>query len=119
MPAIVPKLLSGSTNGRPLLITATTSGGAQTVHTAVSGTTHHDEIYIYAHNLGASATKVTIEFGNATDTVEQTIQPEAGAVLVIPGWRLQNGLTVDAFADTGSVIELTGHVNRHLFIEGL
>ena len=34
---IVTGFLSGQTNGKNILITATTNGGAQTIHTVASG----------------------------------------------------------------------------------
>ena len=108
--------LSGSTDGLPIRVSGTNSAGAITVHTAVAGTTAgvFDEIWIYANNTGASAVKLTIEYGTATavdGNIELTIAAEAGLVLVIPGLILQNAKVVEAFAGTADVILLTGFVN--------
>jgi hypothetical protein len=57
---------------------------------------------------------LTIEFGGA-DAPDQnivvTIPYKAGLVPVIPGFILQNGATVKAFAATTNVITITGFVN--------
>lgn len=106
--------LSGSTNGKAVKVAATSSTGT-TIHTAVSGTSAWDEVWIYANNTSASAVKLTIEWGTTTaadGNIEQTIQGEAGLVLVIPGLIIQNGLVVTAFAGTADVILLTGYVNQ-------
>jgi hypothetical protein len=108
--------LSGSTDGLAVAISGTSSGAANTVHTAVAGTTAgvFDEIWIYATNISASAVKLTIEWGTATaaaGNIEMTIAGEAGLVLVIPGLILQNSKVVKAFAGTADVILLTGYVN--------
>ena len=46
--------LSGQTDGKNILITATTSGGAQTIHSVASGTTTLEFITIEACNSNAS-----------------------------------------------------------------
>jgi hypothetical protein len=48
-------LLSGSTNGASVLVAATSTPGT-TIHTAVSGTSSLDEIWLYADN-SSSATQ--------------------------------------------------------------
>lgn len=105
--------LSGSTDGRGIAVAATASTGT-TIHTAVTGTSSYDEVWIYAVNTDSTARKLTIEFGGTTtaDLVELTIQPEAGPILVIPGWVLHNAKVVTAFAASASVINLNGFVNR-------
>ena len=45
MAALTPVIPSGSTNGRPVLVVATATLGT-TLHTAVTGTTDMDEIYV-------------------------------------------------------------------------
>lgn len=106
--------LSGGTNGKNIKVVATTTPG-DTIHTAVSGTTSLDEIWLYATNSDTVARKLTIEFGGTTapdDTIEITIQGESGPVLIVPGWLLQNALVVKAFAATANVILINGFVNR-------
>jgi len=107
-------LLSGSTDGKAIKVAATATAGT-TIHTAGSGSTNKDEIWIYAVNSSSSSVKLTIEWGEATapdGNIELTVQPEAGLVTVIPGLLLQNSLVVKAFAATANVICIHGFVNR-------
>ena len=104
--------LSGSTDGKAVKVAATATLGT-TVHAAHA--TALDEVWIYAVNTSATAVKLTVEWGTGTaadGNIEQTIQPEAGLALVIPGLILTNSLVVTAFAATTNVILLTGFVNR-------
>jgi len=108
------QLLSGSTNGKQILVTATGTPGT-TIHTAISGTSGLDEVWIYAVNSSTSSVKLTIEYGGVTapnDHIELTLTGESGLTLVIPGLLLNNGNVVRAFAGTGSVINISGYVNR-------
>lgn len=108
-------LLSGSTNGKAVLVAATATAGT-TIHTAVSGSSSLDEIWLYAHNSSSLAVKLTLEWGEATapnGNIEINIGAEGtGLVLVAPGILLQNSLVVKAFAATANVVTLTGYVNR-------
>lgn len=114
------RVLSGSTNGKQIKVTGTTSGGSVTVHTAVSGTSDLDEMWIYADNDSTSPVLLTLEFGGTTDvdnTIKVTIPPRGeqgndGLFPVVPGLVLQNSLVLKAFAATGNVIKLSGYVNR-------
>ena len=108
------EFLSGSTNGKQIKVVATSSPGT-TIHTAVTGTTDMDEIWLYAVNSDTTARKLTIQWGETTapdGNIELTIAPEDGYVLVAPGLPLQNGLVVQAFAATANVILINGYVNR-------
>jgi hypothetical protein len=108
------QLLSGSTNGKQIKVVATATAGT-TIHTATSGTSNIDEIWLYAVNSDTTARKLTIEWGEATapdGNIEVTIAPEDGYVLIVPGLVLQNSLVVKAFAATANVILINGYVNR-------
>lgn len=108
------QLLSGSTNGKAIKVAATASAGT-TIHTAVSGTTNLDEIWLYAVNSSASSVKLTLEWGQADapdGNIEVSIAAESGLVLVAAGLLLQNSLVVKAFAGTADVIMIHGFVNR-------
>lgn len=114
MATFTKMLLSGSTQGKGILIAQTATAG-DTIHTAVAGTSSLDEIWLYAVNSSASAVKLTIEWGEATapnGNIEVTIPAESGLTLVTPGLLLQNGLVVKAFAGTTNVIVIHGFVNR-------
>lgn len=112
-------LLSGCTNGKGIKLTDTATSvntdAGYLVHTAVSGTSDIDEIFVYACNTQAADVKLTLEWGGTTspdDIIEVNIPGESGLVLVATGLLLQNGLLVKAFAGTADVIVLHGHVNR-------
>ena len=115
MATFTKTLLSGSTNGKAIKVVATATAGT-TIHTAVSGTSSLDEIWLYAHNSSASTVKLTLEWGEATapaGNIEINIGAEGtGLVLVAPGILLQNSLVVKAFAATANVVTLTGYANR-------
>ena len=110
-------VLSGSTDGRGVLISGTTSGGANTVHTASSTATVFDEIWLYAQNTDTTARKLTVEWGGtgAGDQIEITIPAESGLTLVSPGLVMKGNATplvVKAFAATTNVVAVYGYVNR-------
>ena len=107
-------LLSGSTNGKQIKVTGTNTAGHITVHTAVSGTSAADEIWLYACNTSASAVLLTLEWGGTTapDNNMVATYPNSGRVLIVDGALLQNGLVVYAFAATANVVVLDGFVNN-------
>lgn len=112
MATYVATIASGSTNGRPIKVAATSSPGT-TVHTAHA--TSLDEMYIWAVNTDTTARKLTIEFGGTSspdDLIEITIQPEVGPVLVVDGVRVTGSVIIKAFAATANVIVLLSNVNR-------
>jgi hypothetical protein len=111
------EILSGSTNGLAIKVTGTGTAGAVTVHTAVSGTTSRDEVWLYAVNNDADGETrtLTIEFGGTSDPDNLIIVPipcKAGPVLVVPGLPLRNALVVEAFADEANDVQVYGYVNR-------
>ena len=108
------ELLSGSTQGKGILVAATATAGTL-IHTAVAGTTDLDEIWLYAVNSSDTDVKLTLEWGEATapnGNIEQTVPAESGLMLLVPGLLLQNGLTVKAFAGTTNVIVVHGYANK-------
>jgi len=108
------ELLSGSTNGKGILVAATATAGTL-IHTAVTGTTDLDEIWLYAVNTHSADIKLTLEWGEATEpngNIEQTVPTESGLMLLVPGLLLQNGLTVNAFAGTANEIVIHGYANK-------
>ena len=114
MATFTKTLLSGSTNGKAIKVVQTATAGT-TIHTATSGTSNLDEIWLYAVNSSSSAVKLTIEWGEATapdGNIEVTVPAEDGYMLVVPGLLLQNSLVVKAFAATANVVLINGYVNR-------
>jgi hypothetical protein len=117
MATFTKTILSGSTDGRGILVAATSSPGT-TIHTGSTTTATLDEIWLYAMNTDTTARKLTIQWGGTTspnDEIEVTVQPEAGLVTIAPGLLIKGNATaliVRAFAATTNVITIHGFVNR-------
>lgn len=115
MATVKKRILSGSTDGKPIKIAATATVGTA-VHTAVAGTTAgtYDEIWLWAFNSHTSAITLTVEFGGATapdQNIVVSIPSQSGLIPIIPGLILQNGATVKAFAGTTNLVTVSGFVN--------
>jgi hypothetical protein len=108
------KFLSGSTNGKQILVSATTNGGANTIHTAVSGTSSADEVWLYAYNDNTTAVQLTFLWGGTTEpdnAIRITLTPQTGRTLICDGMILQNSLVVKAYASVASKVTIDGFVN--------
>ena len=108
------RLLSGSTNGKGIKVVQTATAGT-TIHTAVSGASDLDELWIYAVNSSGADVKLTLEWGEATapdGNIEITVPTESGLMLLTPGLLLQNSLVLKAFASSANVIIIHGYCNR-------
>jgi hypothetical protein len=115
MATAVKRKLSGSTDGLPVKVVATATAGT-TIHTAVAGTTAgtFDEVWLWAYNGHTTDVVLTLEWGGAAvpdQNIVVTIPFKSGLVPVVPGFILQNGSVVKAFAGTANVITLNGFVN--------
>lgn len=109
-------LLSGSTDGKPVVVAATATPGT-TIHTAVSGSVSFDEVYLWVSNVTASAATLTIEFGSTTDPgghicKAYSVPANSPPIPVVTGQSLNNGAVVKAFSGTASALNITGHANR-------
>lgn len=107
-------LLSGSTNGRRILVAATATPGTL-IHTATSASDEVDWVTIYAFNAHTSDVVLTLEWGGTTDPddrILETIQTKGGDTLVISGLPLKGGVVVRAFAGTASKVTIGGFVER-------
>lgn len=106
--------LSGSTDGKQIKVAATGTPGTL-IHTAVTGTTNWDEVYLWASNKGAADQAVTIEFGGVgspDDLMTVTVPASGGYVLLVPGLILQNANVIRAFAASANEVLIVGFVNR-------
>lgn len=108
-------LLSGSTSGRPIAVAATATPGTL-LHTAVSGATSFDEVWLWVNNRTATAATITLEWGG-TGNSDQNLQAYSidGNSQMIPiatGLVLNGGLVIRAFSGTASALNVTGYVNR-------
>ena len=115
MATITKAKLSGSTDGKGILVTASATPGT-VIHTSTALATagNFDEIWLWAMNTDASDRKLTLEIGGTTAGFidEVTIPAEGGYILVVPGFILQNAAAVAAFAALGSVINIMGFINQ-------
>lgn len=105
--------LSASTNGKGVKVVAVATTGT-TIHTAVSGTSSFDEIWLYAYNGHTATVTLTIEWGEVTvpdGNIVVDIPNKTGRFLVVDGRLLNNGLLVTAFASVANVIILDGFIN--------
>lgn len=115
MAQVAKRKLSGSTDGKAILVVATASAGT-TIHTAVAGvvTGTHDEIWLYAYNSAATNVVLTIQWGGTStpsDDVKVTVPSLSGLIALVPGLVLQNGSVVRAYAATANVVTVHGFVN--------
>jgi hypothetical protein len=108
-------LLSGSTNGKQIKVTASTNGTAITIHTATSSTSGFDEVWLYAYNDDSVQHTLTILWGGTTEpdnAMRFVIPSKSGRFLCVDGALLQNSLVVKAYADTANFVVIDGFVNN-------
>lgn len=101
-------ILSGSTNGKAILVSATGSPGTL-IHTADSSLL--DEVWLFVLNGDTVERKLTIEMDTAIN-VEITIPAEAGLITVLPGLVYTGGVVIRAFGAAANVLLISGFVNR-------
>ena len=110
-------ILSGSTDGRGILVAATATAGTL-IHTGSGTATTLDEIWLYAVNSDAADVKLTLEWGGVTvsnDLIEVTVTAESGLMLVAPGLLIKGNaspLVVRAWASVADDIIIHGYVNQ-------
>ena len=109
--------LSGSTNGRGILITGTTATDGTTLHTAATGSAagDGDDITIQAYNVATEVQTVTIAWGGTTlvNDIFKVDIPVGVMMPVTPGSMfLRAGLTIKAGATTASKVPVFGSAIR-------
>ena len=108
--------LSGSTDGRPVIVAASSSAGT-TIHTGDGTATTYDEIWLWATNFNTSTETLVLEWGgtSASDVMITTINPNE-TVLIAPGWVIKGhastALIVKAYSTTANKVNITGYVNQ-------
>lgn len=118
MSAVYSKqLLSGSTNGKNIVVNGTGTAAPTLIHTAVAGTSSFDEVYLYAHNISGATTSISICWGGTNypdDFLSTALTAGLGRQLLVDGKLLQNGLSISAYVTvtgTNSIL-VDGFVNR-------
>jgi len=110
-------LLSGSTGGRPIPISATGGTGSLIHTTGVTGSIK-DEIWLYATNLSGGTESLYLTYGGSATGDQMTVGVPAlsGLSIVLPGTILTGnnttGSEIRATASRTNVINVTGYVNR-------
>lgn len=108
--------LSGSTTGRPIPVSGTATGSANTIHT-VAAAPGYDAVFIYASNVTGTAATLTIEWGG-TATGDHlvdaySIPANSAPIPIATGQQMSGGLTIKAFSGTASAINITGYALRN------
>ena len=113
MATFTKRFLSGSTSGCGIVVTSVSggSGTAGTIHECSAGTSHKEEIWLWAYNGHSADIVLSIEFGTSSLPRKLTIPYQAGLVPVIPGLPMNDGMKVHAFAGSSGVIAIDGFVN--------
>jgi len=117
MPTYTKEIFSGSTDGRPILVAATSSAGT-VIHTGPTVTTTLDEVWLYASNSTTAQRTLTIQWGGTTspnDSITLFLPPQSGLTLVAPGLIIKGNATplvIRAFADSANQVSIVGYVNE-------
>lgn len=109
-------LLSGSTDGQPIKVAATGTPGT-TLHTAITGSTGFDEVYLWVTNTDSSPVNLSLEWGGTTDPDNLAckavaVPANSAPIPVMTGQVLNNAKVVKAFASSANKLLFTGYVNR-------
>lgn len=111
-------VLSASTNGRPIKVTATSSTGT-TIHATGTSSSIVDEVWLYAVNTSASDVLTTVEYGGTTnpdDRIQISVPAQSGLFMLTPGLVLTGtgsaANTIRVYAASANVINIVGYVNR-------
>lgn len=117
-------LLSESTDGQGIAITAATSGSAQSIHSAITATTTAsatiDKVYLFAQNRSGQKQGLWIHWGESTNAMKMPVPSQDGDYVVANGKPIANAGTVSAWfsnsqTSTGSGtgnVTLTGYILR-------
>lgn len=115
---IVTGCLSGQTDGKNILITATTSGGAQTIHTVASGAATVEFLTIEACHVDSAnaTTHLYLLMGGTSvpgDVITLDLDHGAGPYIVQDKRLMQNGTVIRAYAQHASHIVVYGYFQRY------
>jgi hypothetical protein len=107
-------VLSGSTDGAPIQITATTLGTGITLHTASATAGVVDRVSLYASNVGGAG-NITLTLattdGGANSEVKYEVMSEQTIYLGI--FTIEDSEILKAYASAANVIRIFGEAIRH------
>ena len=104
-------LLSSSTNGLPIAINATTSGSANTIHTA--GSTDIHELWVSAFNYSNVDQTLYVLVGGSSSyqVFSQVIPAGRGLIPILSGIVTTGSLVIKAYASLTASISVVGFAN--------
>lgn len=116
---LAPLILSQSTDGRPIKVTATAIGLPQSLHSGPSAATKYHTIDIYGVNTGSANEVLTLLPGGVTDPDDKVPCPMAPNVgpKFLCRVRLKGNATplvLKTFASTANVINVWGEVSEYV-----
>lgn len=100
-----------STGNPAFVLTATTTGAAHTLHTAVTGTTDVDMVTLWAFNNTSADDEVTLEVGGVT-VGPITVMRNSLPAMVLARIPMSNAITLKAFAGTTATVGVLISVTR-------
>lgn len=108
--------LSGSTNGKPVVVVGTASGSETTIHTQ-SGTGYDHIKALYATNIDSSDVELTLAIGSTAVDGEivanaVVISPNETKKIILVNEKISSGVTIKAWGSVASKINLTGEILR-------
>lgn len=112
-------ILSGSTDGQAIPLTATAPSTANTLHTCVTGAAGSvDEMWIYAQSQVTTPFLLSLSLGPTTVTsrIRHTITGDdnKGLILIVPGLIGRNEKVMKAWVTTADICDIWGFVNRYV-----
>lgn len=104
--------LSGSTDGKGIKVTGTSSAADVTLHTATAGSGDLDFVTIYAYNSDSVERTLTVAWGAETspDNLIVITLPATTYALCIDRIPIMNSLVIGAWASAANVVIVYGHV---------
>ncbi len=112
MATVTREILTESTNGEPIQVSATATPG-DLLHVTIGSVNEMDEVWLWAANDAGGAVDLTLELGGTGSGRESraSITNGNGPNLILQGATYSGSVNVRAFA-TSSGINIWGHVNR-------
>lgn len=108
--------LSGSTDGKAIVVTGTTSAADVILHTATSGAGDIDLVTLWAANVDADGETRTLSIAwggeTASDVWTLAIPAGMGPVFICDRMPIMNSLVIGAWADEASDVLIYGRVER-------
>ena len=117
MPTFSQQVLSGSTDGDPIKVAATSIGSGTAIHTAPASTTTIDKVRLYVTNTDTVARNVTIGWGGSTDPDHLivdgfSVPPNTPPILLVDNLPIRNSNAIVASGAAANVLLITGDVIR-------